>query len=64
MDKFSDFSLWRTGVLLSVWTESNQRTAGAAFGEHLRGAGAHKRLAPGPVLRGRVPLVVTDFPAA
>ena len=27
--------LWRTGVLLSVRTESNQRTAGAAFGERV-----------------------------
>ena len=30
----------------------NQRSPGDGFGEHLRGAGAHRRLSPGPLFYG------------
>ena len=50
-------------MFLSERSERNQRIAGAAFGEHLRAAGAHRRLAPDPILRGRVPSVGTEIPA-
>ncbi len=42
-------------MLLSERSESHQRIAGAASDERLRGAGAHRRLAPDPVYGGRPP---------
>ena len=52
VDKFFLFG-GRGRVLLCPRRQSNQNAAGAAFGEHLRGAGAHRRLAPDPLfLRG------------
>ena len=42
-------------------TESNQRTAGAAFDERLRAAGAHRRLAPDPGYGGRPPVLLGTF---
>ena len=38
------------GVLSS--DGKNQRSPGTAFGEHLRAAGAHRRLVPGPLFYG------------
>ena len=37
------------GGLLCPRRQSRQNAAGAAFGEHLRVAGAHRRLAPDPI---------------